>query len=72
LLILRYQLFVSKKIQLELAEVYIQKSLAIQKKTNDKINVIYTLNSLGSVYMIKNDYNKAKKVYFEALKLSRT
>lgn len=59
-----------EKKQLELAEVYIQKSLAIQKKTNDKINVIYALNSLGSVYLIKNDYNKAKKVYFEALKLS--
>ncbi len=55
---------------MELAEVYIQKSLAIQKKTNDKINVIYALNSLGSVYLLKNDYYKAKKVYFEALKLS--
>jgi two-component system NarL family sensor kinase len=62
-------IYVERK-QLELAEMYIQKSLAIQKKTNDKTNVIYTLNSLGSVYLLKNDYYKAKKVYFEALKLS--
>ncbi|MCC7520584.1 MAG: tetratricopeptide repeat protein, partial [Flavobacteriaceae bacterium] len=62
-------IYVERK-QLELAEMYIQKSLAIQKKTNDKTNVIYTLNSLGSVYLLKNDYYKAKRVYFEALKLS--
>jgi len=56
--------------QLDLAEMYIQKALNIQKKTNDNINVIYTLNSLGSVFILKNDYKRAKKVYFEALKLS--
>jgi two-component system, NarL family, sensor kinase len=58
-----------EKNKLELAEMYAQKALEIQKLQSESIIIINTLNSLGSIYLLKKEYPKAKKVYFEALRI---
>lgn len=57
-----------EKGDLQLAEIYAQKAIEIQKRKNEDISIVKTLNNLGSIYLLKKDYIKAKKVYFEALR----
>lgn len=61
-------LYVEKN-ELEKAEIYAQKALIIQKNHNENSLIFNTLNSLGSIYLLKKEYRKAKKVYFEALRI---
>lgn len=58
-----------EKNKLELAEMYAQKALEIQKLQSDNTSIVNTLNSLGSIYLLKKDYIKAKKVFLEALRI---
>lgn len=58
-----------EKNNLQLAEIYAQKSLEIQKRYSESSSIANTLNSLGSIYLLKKDYVKAKKIFFEALKI---
>jgi two-component system NarL family sensor kinase len=58
-----------EKNNLELAEIYAQKALEIQKSQKEVAAIVNTLNNLGSIYILKKDYLKAKKVFLEALSL---
>lgn len=58
-----------EKNKLEVAEQYAQKALEIQKLHKDDTPIANTLNNLGSIYLLKKDYKKAKIVFLEALNL---
>jgi len=52
-----------------LAEKYVNLSISIHKSKNDKLNQAAGLGNLASIYLIKEDFNLAKKIYLEGLEL---
>ncbi|MDB2385250.1 ATP-binding protein, partial [Polaribacter sp.] len=44
-------------------------SIEIHKNLDNKINQASALGNLSSIYLLENDYEKAKKIYFEAIEL---
>ncbi|QXP68988.1 tetratricopeptide repeat protein [Polaribacter sp. R2A056_3_33] len=53
----------------DLATKYANKSIEIHKLNNNKINQAAALGNLASIYLIKEDFNLAKKIYLEGLEL---
>ncbi len=53
----------------DLAEKYASLSIGIHKSKNDKLNQAAGLGNLASIYLIKEDFNLAKKIYLEGLDL---
>ncbi|WP_218598267.1 tetratricopeptide repeat-containing sensor histidine kinase [Polaribacter sp. NJDZ03] len=53
----------------DLAEKYVNLSISIHKSNNDKLNQAAGLGNLASIYLIKEDFNLAKKIYLEGLDL---
>jgi signal transduction histidine kinase len=53
----------------DLAEKYANLSISIHKSKNDKLNQAAGLGNLASIYLIKEDFNLAKKIYLEGLEL---
>lgn len=53
--------------QFDKAEDYFLKAREVAKKTNDLFSFSSVLTNLGAVYVEKNDYTKAKKIFDELL-----
>ena len=53
------------------AKYYALRSIGIHKKLNNKVNQAGALGNLSSIYLLENDFDEAKNIYFEALDLIR-
>lgn len=53
------------------AKTYALKSIEIHKRLNNKVNQAGALGNLSSIYLLENNFEEAKKIYFEALDLIR-
>lgn len=51
------------------AKIYANKSIEIHKSRNDKINYAAAVGNLASIYLMQEDYTKAKNLYFKGLEL---
>jgi signal transduction histidine kinase len=53
------------------ARTYVLRSIKIHKKLNNKVNQAGALGNLSNIYLLENNLDEAKKIYFEALDLIR-
>jgi signal transduction histidine kinase len=48
---------------------YANKAISIHKKRGNRINQAYATNNLANVYLLNENFEQSKKIYFEGIKL---